>query len=133
VSQRDEGLLPRIQGLKAEHPFWGYRRSWAYLPVVAGLSVKKKRVLRGMREHNLRVKPNSTLTAKRTPRRSQPRPTQPHEWWGLEMTQVMGEDFGWVYLVLVLAWYTQKSVGYDAGVPWTARHWLAALDMAVSC
>jgi transposase-like protein len=26
VLQRDEGLLPRIQALKAEPPFWGYRR-----------------------------------------------------------------------------------------------------------
>ena len=31
MSQCDEGLLPRIQALKAEHPFWGYRRVWAYL------------------------------------------------------------------------------------------------------
>jgi hypothetical protein len=31
VTQRDECLLPRIQALKADHPFWGYRRIWAYL------------------------------------------------------------------------------------------------------
>jgi hypothetical protein len=29
VVQRDEELLPRIQALKAEHPFWGYPRVWA--------------------------------------------------------------------------------------------------------
>jgi putative transposase len=58
VTQRDEGLLPHIQGLKAEPPCWGYRRIWAYLHFVAGLSVNKKRVLRVMREHNLVVKPN---------------------------------------------------------------------------
>jgi putative transposase len=48
------------------------------------------------------------------------------------MTKVMVEGFGWVYLVRVLAWYTTQIVGYDAGVPCTARHGLAALDMAVS-
>jgi putative transposase len=85
-----------------------------------------------MREHHRLVKPNATLQAKRTPSRSQPRPTTPHEWWGIEMTKVMVEGFGWVYLVLVLDWYTKKIVGYDAGVPCTARHGLAALDMAVS-
>jgi hypothetical protein len=37
-----------------------------------------------------------------------------------------------VSLVLVLDGYTKKIVGYDAGVPCTARHGLAALDMAVS-
>jgi putative transposase len=37
-----------------------------------------------------------------------------------------------VYLVLVLDGYTKTIVGYDAGVPCTARHGLAALDMAGS-
>jgi hypothetical protein len=30
IVQDDAALLPRIQQLKAEHPFWGYRRIWAY-------------------------------------------------------------------------------------------------------
>lgn len=111
MRQRDEGLLPRIQGLKAEHPFWGYRRIWAYLHFVEGLSVNKKCVLRVMREHNLLVKPNPKLKAKRTQSRSKPRPTKPHEWWGIDMTKVMVEDFGWVDIVLVLDWYTKKIVG----------------------
>lgn len=130
--QRDEGLLSRIQGLKAEHPFWGYRRIWAYLHFVEGLSVNKKRVRRVMREHHLLVKPNSKLKAKRTPSRSKPRPTKPGEWWGIDMTKVMVGGFGWVYIVLVLDWYTKKIVGSYAGVPCTARHWLAALDMALN-
>jgi putative transposase len=48
------------------------------------------------------------------------------------MTKVMVEGFDWVFIVLVWDWYTKKVVGYDAGVPCTARHWLVALDMAVS-
>jgi putative transposase len=44
----------------------------------------------------------------------------------------MVAGFGWVYIVLVLDWYTKKIVGYGAGVPCTARQWLAALDMAVN-
>ena len=57
VVQRDEGLLQRIQALKAEHPFWGYRRIWAYLRFVEQLPVNKKRILRLMREHHLLVPP----------------------------------------------------------------------------
>ena len=34
VAQRDEELVPCIQALKAEHPFWGYRRIWAHLRFV---------------------------------------------------------------------------------------------------
>jgi putative transposase len=132
VTPREEGLLPRLQGLKAEHPFWGYRRIWAYVPFVEGLAVNKKRVCRVMKEHNLLVQPNLKLKAKRTPSRSKPRPTTPHAWWGIDMTKVRVDGFGWVSIVLVLDWYTKKIVGDDAGVPCTAKHWLAALDMAVS-
>jgi putative transposase len=99
---------------------------------VEQLPVNKKRVLRLMREHHLLVTPNLKLKAKRTPTRSKPRPTQPNEWWGIDMTKVMVEGFGWVYIVLVLDWYTKKVVGYYAGMPCTARQWLAALDMAVN-
>jgi putative transposase len=132
VAQRNESLLHRIQELKAEHPFWGYRRIWAYLRFVEQHAVNKKRVLRLMREHHLLVKPHQTLRAKRTPTGRKPRPTKPNEWWGIDMTKILGEDCGWVYIVLVLDWYTKKIVGYYAGTPCTARHWLAALDMAVS-
>jgi putative transposase len=133
VSRRDECLLPRIQALKAEHPFWGYRRIWAYLRFVEQQPINKKRVLRLMREHHLLVRPNRQLKAKRTPTRNKPKPTKPNEWWGIDMTKVMVEGFGWVYIVLVLDWYTKKIVGYYAGMPCTARHWLEALDMAVNC
>jgi putative transposase len=88
-------------------------------------------VLRLMRAHHLLVKPNRHLKAKRAPTRNTSKPTKPHEWWGIDMTKVMVEGFGWVYIVLVLDWYTKRIVGYYAGTPCTARHWLAALDMAV--
>jgi transposase InsO family protein len=48
------------------------------------------------------------------------------------MTTMMVEGVGWVDVVLVLDWYTKKIVGYYAGVPGMARHWLEALDMAVN-
>jgi putative transposase len=131
VTQRDGPLLPRIQPLKAEHPCWGYRRIWAYLRFGEQVPVHKQRIWRLMREHHLLVPPHLRLKAKRTPTGSQPCPTKPHEWWGLELTKVMGAGFGWVYLVVVLDWDTKKVVGSDAGVPGTATHGLAALDRAV--
>jgi putative transposase len=130
--QRDERLLPCIYTLKAAHPFWGYRRIWAYLRFVEQQAVNKKRILRLMREHQLLVPPNLRLKAKRTSVGSKPKPTKPHEWWGIDMTKVLVEGFGWIYIVIILDWYTKKLVGYYAGVQCTARHWLAALDMAVN-
>ena len=37
VAQRNTALVQRICALKAEHPFWGYRRIWAYLRFVEQL------------------------------------------------------------------------------------------------
>jgi putative transposase len=104
VVQRDEGLLPRLQALKAEHPCWGYRRIWAYLRFVEPLPINKQRVLRLMREHQLLVPPNLRLKARRTPTASKPKPTRPNEWWGLDRTKVSVSGFGWVYIVVVLDW-----------------------------
>jgi putative transposase len=85
---------------------------WEYLRCVAKLPVNKKRILRLIQEHHLVVTPHGKLKVKRTPTRSTPRPTKPNEWWGIDMTKVMVEGFGWVYIVLVLDWYTKKIVGY---------------------
>jgi transposase InsO family protein len=132
VVQHDEGLLPRIQALKAEHPCWGYRRIWAYLGCVAQLPVHKKRLWRLMRAPHLRVPPHVRLRAKRTPTRSQPQPTKPHEWWGIDLTKVLVEGVGWVDIVIGLDGYTKAGVGHDAGLRGTAQHWLEALDLAVN-
>jgi putative transposase len=132
VAQRNQGLLERIRELKAEHPFWGYRRIWAYLRFVEQQPVHKKRILRLLREHHLLVQPNMKLKAKRTPTGRKPRPTKPNEWWGIDMTKVLVEGFGWVYIVVVLDWYTTMLVGYDAGTPCQAQQWLSTLAMAVT-
>jgi putative transposase len=132
VTQQDAHLLSQIQQLKAEHPFWGYRRIWAYLRFVEQVPVNKKRILRLMREHQLLVQPNLRLRAKRTPTGSKPRPTKRNEWWGIDMTKVLVQGFGWVYIVVVLDWYTKTIVDYSAGLQCKMQDWLLALDMAVN-
>jgi len=39
VTLRNEYLLEKIKDIKGEHPFWGYRRVWAYLRYIDGLIV----------------------------------------------------------------------------------------------
>jgi hypothetical protein len=39
------------------------------------------------------------------------RAERPHEIWGIDMTKFMVSDLGWVYLVIVIDWYTKKIVG----------------------
>lgn len=71
----DEALLARIRSVTEAHPFWGYRRVWAWLRYREGLLVNKKRVYRLMREAGLTVK-RARHAATRTPR-SKPRATRP--------------------------------------------------------
>ena len=132
VVERNAQLLERIRDLKAEHPFWGYRRIWAYLRYVDGLIVNQKRIYGVMKAADLLVKPNLKLRARRKADTTKPRPTWPNQWWGIDMTKVMIEGFGWVYLVVVLDWHTKKVVGHYAGLQARAWHWLVALNRAVN-
>ena len=131
VTLRNEHLVNKIKNIKADHPFWGYRRVWAYLRYIDGLIVNKKRVYRLMREHNLTVKPNTRLIAKRVSERPKPRADRPKQWWGIDMTKVMTES-GWVYVVIVLDWYTKKIVGHYSGRQSRTKEWLEALNKALN-
>ncbi|MGB7291925.1 MAG: IS3 family transposase [Thermodesulfobacteriota bacterium] len=127
VILRNEYILERIKDIKAEHPFWGYRRVWAYLRYIDGLIVNKKRVYRLMSEHNLTVKSNTRLIAKRVSERPKPRPDRPRQWWRIDMTKVM-TDRGWVYVGIVLDRYTKKIVGHYSGRQARSAEWLEALE-----
>lgn len=111
VTQRDAALLPSLHRLTAEPPFWGSRSRWADLRVVEKRPVNTKRSLRLMQEPPLVATPHVKRKAKRTPARGKPRPTEPKEWRGSAMTQVMGEGLGRVDMVLVLDWSTTQAVG----------------------
>ncbi len=132
VAERNSPVVERIKAIKAEHPFWGYRRIWAHLKYVDELEINKKRVLRLLQKHDLLVKPDTKIKAIRTPTRSKPRPDHPNQWWGIDMTKVMVNGFGWMYIVVILDWYTKKIVGYYAGMQCRSKHWLEALDAAAN-
>ena len=132
VAPRHQDRLERIRALKAEPPCWGDRRMWASRRFVEQPPGPKKRSVRWLREPHLLVQPNMPWKAKRPPTGRKPRPTKPNEWWGIEMTKVFVEGFGWVSIVVVLDGSTNMIVGDDAGTQCTAQPWLAALDMAVT-
>jgi transposase InsO family protein len=129
---QDRQLLELIRPIKADQPGWGYRMVWAYLKYRQGHVVNKKRVYRVMRENGLLVQPNWRLKAKRDNQnnRNKPRATRPNQFWGIDMTKVMIESFGWLYLVVVLDWHTKKIVGYSISTHSKAVDWLDAVNMA---
>jgi hypothetical protein len=91
-----------MQRLKAEPPCWGGRSIWASLRLIAPLAVHKQRLLRLLRAHHLLVPANLRRKATRAPGQGNPRPTTPHEWWGIDMTPVLVD--GWGYVGLGLDW-----------------------------
>jgi putative transposase len=125
----DEALLARIRPLTEAHPFWGYRRVWAWLRYREGLRVNKKRVDRLMREAGLTVK-RARHAVTRTPR-AKPKATHPRQSWGIDRTTCLIPALGWVYLVIVLDWYTKKIVGWDLALRSCRQEWEAALAMGV--
>jgi transposase InsO family protein len=130
--REDKQILLQIQLIKSEHPFWGYRRVWAYMKYRLDLPVNKKRIYRIMKEQNLLVTPNLRLKARRDnrPYRSKPRADRANQFWGTDMTKVMLRSFGWLYLVVVLDWYTKKIVGYSISTKSRTEDWLDALNDA---
>ncbi|MBU0701168.1 DDE-type integrase/transposase/recombinase, partial [bacterium] len=68
----------------------------------------------------------------REPGRNKPKPDKLNQWWGIDMTKFMIEGIGWIYLTVVLDWYSRKIVGYHTGIQSQSKHWLEALNMAVN-
>jgi len=128
---RDAALVKSIKTLKAQHPFWGYRRVRAWLAYREGTLVNEKRVRRLMREHGLMV-PQTVHKAKRTVSRSKPRADKPRQYWGIDATKFMVNGLGWVYLVIVLDWYTKKAAGWNLSLRNRTEDWKKALYMAVN-
>lgn len=130
--QEDDRLLQIISPIKAEQPGWGYRMIWAYLKYRLGHPVNKKRIYRIMKEHNLLVAPDLRLKARRDNQnnRNKPHADRPNQFWGIDMTKVMISSFGWLYLVVVLDWFTKKIVGYSISTRSKATDWLDAVNMA---
>lgn len=132
--ERNKDIIDRIKRLKGEHPFWGYRRVWVYLKYREGQEVNKKRIYRLMKENCLLVAKETQLKAKRGkyPYRSKPRPDKPNYIWGIDMTKVLIQNFGWIYLHIVLDWFTKKITGYSLSLTSKTEDWVNSLDKAIN-
>lgn len=48
-----------------------------------------------------------------------------------DMTKFYIQSFSWVYLVVVIDWYSKKVVGYKLSLRSKAEDWIEAINMAV--
>ena len=128
--EKDAEILKKIKAIKTDHPFWGYRRVWAWLRRREKVEINQKRVRRIMKEHGL-ITSRRVFQAKRTPQRSKPRADQPKQYWGIDMSKFLIPAIGWVYLVIVVDWFTKKIVGWELSLRSKALDWKRALEMAI--
>ena len=130
VDAEEAPFFEIIRQIAGAHPFWGYRRISAYLRTKCAIRANRKRVRRILRKLGLSVAVK-THAAKRAVTRSKPRPTRMNEWWGTDMTKFYVDHVGWVYLVVVLDWYTKRVLGFALGLRPSTDLWLTALRQAV--
>ncbi|WP_245523372.1 IS3 family transposase [Spirochaeta thermophila] len=129
--ERDDGrLMEKIRDLVGEHPYWGYRRVAWWLRRREGEEVSEKRVRGLMKGAGLMCR-REKKKARRGSGRGKPVARRPREWWGIDMTKVLVKGIGWVYLVIVLDWYTKKLVGWKVSVRGRSEEWCVAMEMAV--
>lgn len=126
----DVHIVEHIKAIIGEHPYWGYRRITAWIKKVEKHLVNRKKIYRLMKENNILV-PQRIHKAKRTPQKTKPQATKPRQYWGIDMTKFMVTFAGWVYLVIVLDWFTKKIVGYSISPRCRSSEWKEAIEMAI--
>jgi putative transposase len=128
----DEALAHKICKIKEEHPFWGYRRIWAWLRRKDGLEINDKKVYRVMKEKSLLCPRKGLRKVADRQLKAKPKASRPNEYWGTDMTKIYVEKQGWAYLVVVLDWFSKKIVGVSVAPRSRSQEWLEALNQAVN-
>ena len=96
-----------------------------------GIVIGKNRVYRLMKETQLMVPKNLKLMAKRHSTHPKPRAKRPNQYWGMDMTQIKLNGWGWVYVHVVLDWFTKEIIGTSVSHSSKTYDWLDALNQAV--
>lgn len=56
----------------------------------------------------------------------------PDHFWDIDMTKIKIGSWGWLYLTVVLDWYTKEIAGYNLSLQSKTDDWLDALSMAIN-
>jgi len=116
-SQTEVAIKHRIAALYLEFPYYGARRMAAQLRR-EGKAIDRKTVGKYMQEMRLHaVYPGPNLSKRQSDHRVFPyllrdvRPSAPNHVWGMDITYIRLRN-GWMYLVVVLDWYSRSIVSW---------------------
>jgi len=127
----EEKIVGIMKKIKEKRPYFGYRRMFAWLRRKEKIFINKKKVYRLMKENELLCKVKRHKVKRSSSGRTKPKPSRKNEWWGIDMTKFLVSNLGWVYLVVVLDWWTKKIIGWNVSVRCRSKEWIKALDDAV--
>jgi len=85
-----------------------------------------------MKKQNLLVTSDVRNKTKRSPIRPKPHAEYPNHYWGIDIIKIKMAGWGWLYLTVVLDWYTKEIIGYNLGLQSRTEDWLKALYQAVN-
>lgn len=129
--QMNEKLLKLIMEIRTQHPAWGYRRIRAFIKRKHLIPVSCNRIYRIMKTNGLLLNVKR-YKAKRAVQYTKPKPDKINQWWGTDMTKFYVNSVGWVYLVIVIDWYSKKVLGHKLSLRSKSDDWIDALNMAVN-
>jgi len=128
----DREVFREIEEVKREHPFYGYRRVTALIRRKIGKSINRKRIHRLMKEGELLCKKRDYKAKRRkSDDKSKPEAKHPNDWWGTDMTKHYVDGYGWLYIIVVLDWYTKEVLGLSVAEDCKTERWEEALEDAV--
>lgn len=122
-------ILDKIKAIIKGHPFWGYRRITAWLRHRENCLVNRKKVYRLMKENGLTNKQINRKNSRVT--RPKPRASKPNEIWGIDMTKFLIPGLGWVYLEIIIDWFTKKIIAWDVDLRSRSAEWRQVLNQGV--
>lgn len=117
-SPEELALKHRIDELYTDHPFYGSRKITVLLNE-EGVSINRKRVQRYMREMGIAgIAPGPNLSKRANQHRIYPyllrgvTVRSPDQVWGSDITYIRLRQ-GWLYLVVILDWYSRYVVSWS--------------------
>lgn len=127
-------ILPVIEELVKQYPFYGYRKITAILQYQRGIHVNRKRVYKLMKEKNLVMAPSHSHKKlfRGIPFSHKTQAERSDELWGIDMTYIWCGEDGWAYLHGVIDHYDKMLLGYHFSQSCSALGGVIALSDAAS-
>ncbi len=119
ISDEDLFVMGKIDGLHTDHPTWGYRTLTKVIRRDHGILVNRKKIRRMMQVMGIyTIFPKPNLSKRYHAQHVRPyllrklNIERPNQVWGIDITYIRMQR-GFVYLFIIIDWYSRKIVDYD--------------------